>query len=141
MDHSSSLIANLHSPPINEHVTRDGWSHVTLKIREMQRASRPIKVAFLGGSVTRRPNCWRSQIMDLFRSTFPDVQWTEQNAAIGGTNSTFGAFRLDRHVLHREPDLLFVEFALNVPSLLPSVAFPPLSSVWVASMSCLVLFL
>ena len=51
--------------------------------------------------------------MGLFRSTFPDVQWTEHNAGIGGTTSTFGAFRVDRHVLQSAPDLVFVEYALN----------------------------
>ena len=40
-----------------------------------------------------------------------DVQ--EIHAAIGGTGSDLGVFRLGRDALRREPDLLFVEFTVN----------------------------
>ncbi|MBB3131029.1 lysophospholipase L1-like esterase [Paenibacillus rhizosphaerae] len=36
------------------------------------------------------------------------------NAGVGGTDSTFGAHRLQEHVLEHGPvDLLFVEFSVN----------------------------
>ena len=35
------------------------------------------------------------------------------NAGVGGTGSDLGACRLDRHVLDFDPDLVFVEFAVN----------------------------
>jgi hypothetical protein len=34
-------------------------------------------------------------------------------AAIGGTGSYFWAYRLKNHLLNYEPDLVFVEFAVN----------------------------
>jgi hypothetical protein len=37
----------------------------------------------------------------------------EINAAIGGTGSDLGVFRLKHDVLDHDPDLLFVEFAVN----------------------------
>lgn len=98
---------------VNEYTIRDGWPHIASKIRGLQNTSQDLKVAFLGGSVTSRSACWRRQTMDLFRSTFSNVLWTEHNAGIGGTNSKFGAFRVDRHVIQQTPDLVFVEYALN----------------------------
>ena len=44
---------------------------------------------------------------------FKDTEFREVNAAIGGTGSLLGAFRLEKHVLRHDPDLLFVEFAVN----------------------------
>ena len=38
---------------------------------------------------------------------------SEINAAIGGTGSDLGVFRLGHDVLQHEPDLVFVEFAVN----------------------------
>lgn len=71
-----------------------------------------LKVAYLGGSITEQPG-WRVYSLDWFREQFPQSTFIEINAAIGGTGSDFGAFRLEKHVLEFKPDLLFVEFAVN----------------------------
>ena len=71
------------------------------------------RVAFLGGSITCAPG-WRVWTSRAIQERFPDTQFEFINAGIGGTNSTFGAFRLGRDVLGDGPvDLLFVEFAVN----------------------------
>ena len=51
--------------------------------------------------------------MKWFRENFPSAKVNEINAAIGGTGSDLGVFRLDHDVLSHRPDLLFVEFAVN----------------------------
>lgn len=51
--------------------------------------------------------------MDLLRRRYPSVKFQEVNAGIGGTGSDLGAFRMDRHVIVHEPDLVFIEFAQN----------------------------
>jgi hypothetical protein len=71
-----------------------------------------IKVAYLGGSITAQEG-WRVLSLGWFKQRFPKAQFSEINAAIGGTGSDFGAFRLRDHVLKFNPDLIFVEFAVN----------------------------
>lgn len=58
---------------------------------------------------------WRARTFSYLASNFqsrPD-QFTQVNAAIGGTPSELGAYRLEKHVLRHKPDFLFVEFAVN----------------------------
>ncbi|AEI52000.1 SGNH/GDSL hydrolase family protein [Runella slithyformis] len=74
---------------------------------------KPVKIAYLGGSITRADNGWRQQTFDAFQKQYPNVRFEEIMAAIGGTGSDFGAYRLEAHVLQHAPDLVFVEFAVN----------------------------
>ena len=71
-----------------------------------------LRVAYLGGSITAQEG-WRPKSLALFRKTWPKARFSEINAAIGGTGSDLGVFRLKGDVLDRKPDLLFVEFAVN----------------------------
>lgn len=91
---------------------RRGWGNFFLKI-ERRSLSTTMKVAFLGGSVTCKFDCWRPQTMDFLRRLYPYITWEEINAAVGATGSDFGVFRIKREVLGHKPDLIFVEFALN----------------------------
>jgi hypothetical protein len=95
---------------IRECTPRNGWSTVFSKV---QWEESPVRVAFLGGSVTAKPDCWRPQVLELFRQRYPSVDWTEIDAAVGGTGSMFGAFRVDVDVIAHDPDLVFIEFAAN----------------------------
>jgi lysophospholipase L1-like esterase len=71
-----------------------------------------VKVAYLGGSITAQQG-WRPKTLKWFGEQFPGVRVSEINAAIGGTGSDLGVFRLQHDVLQHKPDLLFVEFAVN----------------------------
>jgi len=51
--------------------------------------------------------------LDWFKKRYPGAAFSEINAAIGGTGSDFGVFRLKDHVLKFKPDLVFIEFAVN----------------------------
>ena len=73
---------------------------------------REIKVGYLGGSITAQPG-WRVKSLAHLQQTYAGVKFTEINAAIGGTGSDLGVFRLQQDVLSKQPDLLFVEFAVN----------------------------
>ncbi len=69
-------------------------------------------VAFIGGSITEM-NGYRVMIEQNLRRRFPDTDFKFINAGISSTCSTTGAHRLARDVLSTQPDLLFVEFAVN----------------------------
>jgi lysophospholipase L1-like esterase len=87
---------------------RGGLGNVLGKLR----AGQEVRVAYLGGSITAQ-NGWRPKTLAWFGSTFPKAKVVEINAAIGGTGSDLGAFRLAHDVLAHKPDLVFVEFAVN----------------------------
>ena len=69
-------------------------------------------VAFIGGSITEM-NGYRVMVEEDLRRRFPGTDFTFVNAGISSTCSTTGAHRLARDVLSTQPDLLFVEFAVN----------------------------
>ena len=71
-----------------------------------------IKIAYFGGSITAQAG-WRPKTLAYFQKTWPNAKFTEINAAIGGTGSDLGVFRIKQDVLEKKPDLMFVEFATN----------------------------
>jgi len=71
-----------------------------------------VKVAYFGGSITAQAG-WRPKTLAHFQKTWPAAKFSEINAAIGGTGSDLGVFRLAQDVLTAKPDLVFVEFAVN----------------------------
>ncbi|GAB3905854.1 SGNH/GDSL hydrolase family protein [Larkinella knui] len=73
----------------------------------------PVSIAYFGGSITEAGNGWREQSLRWFQQQYPKANLTHINAAIGGTGSDLGVFRLNQHVLVHKPDLIFVEFAVN----------------------------
>lgn len=81
-----------------------------------------VRVAYLGGSITAQPG-WRPKSLNLFRQSHPQAKFEEINAAIGGTGSDLGVFRLKQDVLDHKPDLLFVEFAVNDGGAAPEQIF------------------
>lgn len=81
-------------------------------IKKARTAGASVKVAYLGGSITAQAG-WRPKTLAYFQKIYPTAKFTEINAAIGGTGSDLGVFRLKHDVLDGKPDLLFVEFATN----------------------------
>ncbi len=77
-----------------------------------QAAGSEVKIGYLGGSITAQ-NGWRVQTLAHFKKAYPQSSFAEINAAIGGTGSDLGVFRVKQDVLSQGPDLLFVEFAVN----------------------------
>ena len=70
------------------------------------------RVAFIGGSITEM-NGYRPMVMEALEERFPETEFEFINAGISSTCSHSGAFRLPADVLAAEPDLLFIEFAVN----------------------------
>ena len=78
-----------------------------------------VTLAYLGGSITEGltagpDDCYAKLTYDYFAEKFgtgDNVKYC--NAGISGTPSKLGILRLDRDVLAYEPDLVFIEFAVN----------------------------
>ena len=87
---------------------RSGVGNFLAKIK----SGKPVTVAYLGGSITEMSG-WRNMTTDWLRKTWPQSEVTEAHAAIGGTGSGLGVFRLGHDALSKNPDILFVEFATN----------------------------
>lgn len=84
------------------------------------RRGEEICVAAIGGSITAgglqtkdAKNRYIARVADWFTRTFPKAKVRFVNAGIGGTNSLYGAMRVQRDVLSKKPDLVIVEYAVN----------------------------
>lgn len=75
-------------------------------------AGQEVKIVYLGGSITEQ-NGWRVLSAAELQKQFPKAPISSVNAAISGTGSNLGTFRLRQDALAQKPDLLFVEFAVN----------------------------
>ena len=98
-------------PPLQECRPRRGWPHVFGKLS--RNSSAAMTVAFMGGSVTAKVDCWVPQTTEILRRLSPNVAWTGINAGVGATGAHWGAFRFEKDVAVHEPDLIFLEFAIN----------------------------
>lgn len=79
-----------------------------------------VTIAFFGGSITWGGHAsdiertsYRARLTAWLRGRYPAATIRTVNAAIGGTGSDLGAYRLRRDVLRHQPDLIIVEFAVN----------------------------
>ncbi|MDR2754792.1 MAG: SGNH/GDSL hydrolase family protein [Planctomycetaceae bacterium] len=103
-----------HNVPMEQLQIREGVGNVLDKLKQGER----VTIAYLGGSITAA-NGWRPKTTEWFKTNFSNAAIKEIHAAIGGTGSNLGVFRLAHDVLQYQPDLLFVEFAVNDGGVLP----------------------
>ena len=76
-----------------------------------------LTVAFIGGSITygykvAKNECFATLLCNRIKDVF-GVEVNCINAGISGTPSVLGNLRVERDVLEYDPDLVFVEFAVN----------------------------
>ena len=78
-----------------------------------------LNVAYFGGSVTQgygannENNIWRKQTQKWLSEKYPEAQINEIYACIGESGTYLGTYLLDEFVLEKEPDLVFLEYAIN----------------------------
>ncbi len=81
-----------------------------------------IKAAYIGGSITegysdnitlKTEEKWVDMSTKWLGEQFPEAEITYVNAGLSGTPSVLGNVRLERDVLQYDPDIVFVEFAVN----------------------------
>ena len=90
------------------------------KFDDRARAGERLSVVFFGGSLTwgaqatdPQLTSYRALMARRLTDYYPKAHFTFWDAAIGGTGSQLGAFRLERDVLSRHPDLVFLDFTVN----------------------------
>ncbi|MBE6071562.1 MAG: SGNH/GDSL hydrolase family protein [Clostridium butyricum] len=90
-----------------------------LKLFEKVADGKDITIAFLGGSITQgcnasiHENCYVELVTEWFKQKFNDVKVNYINAGVGATGSLIGVHRVERQVLSKNPDLVFVDAAVN----------------------------
>ncbi|MDI9218334.1 SGNH/GDSL hydrolase family protein [Clostridium tertium] len=78
-----------------------------------------ITVAFLGGSITqgcnatKQEDCYASRTYLWFKDTFSNININFINAGVGATGSIIGVHRVQKQVLDKNPDIIFIDFAVN----------------------------
>ena len=77
------------------------------------KSGKPLTIAYLGGSITRTDECYRLQSVAYLKNYFPNSTIQAVNAGISGTGTDLGVCRLQEQFLRYNPDLVFVEFAVN----------------------------
>jgi hypothetical protein len=93
----------------SEFQPRNGLPNFFYKIKN----NKCVNIGFIGGSITVA-NGWRPKIVSWLKQYYQIDSLNDYSAAIGGTNSKFGAFRIERYLLSKyDFDLIFVEFAVN----------------------------
>ncbi|MBQ7821938.1 MAG: Ig-like domain-containing protein, partial [Clostridia bacterium] len=116
--YSASCVVNITEPEKDYSdyiIDRDNLENLVYRLNN----DKELNVVYLGGSVTAGAGassgntCWRALIGTWLTEMFPDATINNVNSAMGGSGSMLGAFRTDADVLAHDPDLVFVEFAVN----------------------------
>ena len=84
------------------------------------KAGEALTVVFFGGSLTWSANAtdpnvtgFRGLVARRLAAKYPKARFRFVDASLGGTGSNLGMFRLERDVLSKRPDLVFLDFLCN----------------------------
>ncbi len=88
------------------------------KAIEKAKNGEDVTIAYIGGSITEgdnKPTCYAARSFDYFVEAFAKKpeKCHYVNAGISGTPSVLGSLRLENDVLSKNPDIVFVEYAVN----------------------------
>ena len=93
-------------------------SRIKAKIEQAKSGEKTV-VAYIGGSITEGyaggpDGCYAKLSYDYFAETYGTGDNVEYvNAGLSGTSSTLGNLRVQRDVLTYNPDIVFIEYAVN----------------------------
>ena len=96
-----------------------GNTYLVQKAIKKAQSGSKTTVAYLGGSITEgvgadADNCYAKLSFDYFAEKFgKDDNVKYCNAGLSGTPSRLGILRLNRDVLQYDPDIVFIEYAVN----------------------------
>ena len=96
-----------------------GNTDMMQKVIKKAQSGKKVTIAYLGGSITEgisagAEDCYAKLSYKHFAEKYGTGDNVEYcNAGLSGTPSKLGIFRLDRDVLSSDPDICFIEFAVN----------------------------
>lgn len=104
---------------IRQSLMVNGNNYRIKKVIEKARAGEDVTIGFIGGSITEAPylgnkKSYTKLVYEYFKDTYgtgDNVHYV--NAGLSGTPSILGLIRSDRDLFSKEPDLVFIEFAVN----------------------------
>jgi len=100
--------------PAKEFVRRSGCGRFFAKAR----AGKPVTVAYFGGGI-HPASGWRKTVMEWLRTQCKQMRTVEASICDCVRGSGFSVYRLQREVLSKKPDLVFVDFASDDHSASP----------------------
>lgn len=104
---------------IKESLVNRGDISRILKLFKKARCGQDITIAFLGGSITQGCNstvyekCYVELVSKWFEEKFNNIKVEHINAGVGATGSLIGVHRADKQVISKNPDIIFVDAAVN----------------------------
>jgi lysophospholipase L1-like esterase len=81
--------------------------------KKINQQNAKLTIGFLGGSITKAEDQYRNQTLTFIQTLNPNAKITGVNAGVSGTGTELGACRVAEQILKYNPDLVFVEFAVN----------------------------
>lgn len=103
----------------NKSLVNKGDISRILKLIDKTESGKDITIAFLGGSITQGCNstayekCYVELTYNWFKEKFRGVNVKHINAGVGATGSLIGVHRAGSQVISKNPDIVFVDSAVN----------------------------
>lgn len=103
---------------MNYLVGRNDISKIEMVLKKAENGN-DIVVAFIGGSITQGCNatlhedCYAYRTYCWFKEKFKNIDIKYINAGVGATGSIIGVHRVQKQVLDLDPDIVFIDFAVN----------------------------
>ena len=103
----------------DEYITRRGDIGNIFKKLDTEKQA---VIGFFGGSVTQGTgleterediDSWRGLVGEWFKTQYKDADITLVNAAIGSSGSNLADYRLQKDILSKNPDMVFIMFFIN----------------------------
>lgn len=122
IDYSNLSEAEIYSLMVERSLMTTGDMTRMANVFRRAKNGEDIKAAYIGGSITegysdnitlKTEEKWVTMSTEWLNEQFPDSEITYVNAGLSGTPSVLGNVRLQRDVLQYDPDIVFVEFAVN----------------------------
>lgn len=100
-------------------LTSLGNTYRLKKAIEKARKGEDVNIVYIGGSITEGDGletCYANRSYNYFKDTFGKGKGENVhyfNSGISGTPSVLGSLRFENDVLKHDPDIVFIEFAVN----------------------------
>ncbi len=100
-------------------LTSLGNTYRLKKAIEKAEKGEDVNIVYIGGSITEGDHldtCYANRSFNYFKDTFGKGKGENVhyfNEGISGTPSTLGSLRFEKDVLANNPDIIFIEFAVN----------------------------